>query len=99
MTIGWILLLCALLCLALLALLPRRRRENPLRQAEVVSRLDNKETEELPVASDGTFSPGQSEREALHRTVEGLLMQGKKIEAIKAYRKQTGFGLREAKEA
>jgi ribosomal protein L7/L12 len=38
-------------------------------------------------------APGFSTRE-----VEALLMQGKKIEAIKLYREQTGLGLREAKD-
>jgi ribosomal protein L7/L12 len=37
--------------------------------------------------------------ESLTREVEALLMQGKKIQAIKLYREQTGLGLREAKEA
>src|SRR5579883_2701921 len=32
------------------------------------------------------------------REMEALLMQGKKIEAIKLYREQTGLGLREAKD-
>ena len=31
-------------------------------------------------------------------TIQLLLLQGKKIEAIKLYREQTGLGLREAKE-
>ena len=31
--------------------------------------------------------------------VEGLLREGKKIEAIKIYRERTGYGLKEAKDA
>lgn len=37
--------------------------------------------------------------ESLTREVEALLMQGKKIQAIKLYREQTGLGLREARDA
>jgi ribosomal protein L7/L12 len=31
--------------------------------------------------------------------IQSLIMQGKKIEAIKIYREQTGYGLKEAKDA
>ncbi len=32
-------------------------------------------------------------------SIEGLLRSGRKIEAIKVYRQQTGIGLKEAKDA
>lgn len=35
----------------------------------------------------------------LQEQVRSLLLQGKKIEAIKIYRESTGFGLKEAKDA
>ncbi len=58
----------------------------------------------------GLVTPGESRTPAapvtpddvsdtLKREVEMLLTQGKKIQAIKLYREQTGLGLREAKDA
>lgn len=42
-------------------------------------------------SQSAAFSPGED--------VRGLVLEGKKIQAIKLYREQTGVGLREAKEA
>lgn len=56
-------------------------------------------------AQGDTFDPKSevpgSKREdiSLSPEIENLLIQGKKIEAIKVYRQQTGVGLREAKDA
>lgn len=49
-------------------------------------------THETPAASADAS-------ESLRREVEALLGQGKKIQAVKLYREQTGLGLREAKDA
>lgn len=42
---------------------------------------------------------GLTEREPWSDEVNALVREGRKIEAIKAYRQATGAGLREAKEA
>jgi ribosomal protein L7/L12 len=42
--------------------------------------------------------PGASIRTSVPRTVEELMVAGRKIDAIKLLREQTGLGLKEAKE-
>ncbi len=39
------------------------------------------------------------EHDVFQETLKELIFQGKKIEAIKKYREQTGMGLKESKEA
>jgi ribosomal protein L7/L12 len=46
-----------------------------------------------------TPAPGGAVPDFLKRDAEALLLSGRKIEAIKRYREQTGLGLRAAKEA
>jgi len=49
--------------------------------------------------SDVVVVPPRPQRGAAHpESLEGLLAQGKKIEAIKLVREQTGMGLKEAKD-
>ena len=50
----------------------------------------------------GPTPPGESprfEEASMSSDIEALVRQGQKIQAIKAYRIQTGCGLKEAKEA
>ena len=57
------------------------------------------ERENQPLPADRDTPPlGLEADEDLYQTVEGLLLQGRKIEAIKLYREMTGVGLKEAKD-
>lgn len=150
MNIGWILLICAFICLILMAFVPRKRMEQSIRYNELnvsthldtldakllntedvldlvrsgqtikaiqayrastgaslvdaraaVARMTAKMREEAPAQRDinaQVFESGQ-ENSLFEQELERLLLLGRKIEAIKLYRGQTGLGLREAKEA
>lgn len=84
MNIGWILLLCALVILMLLAIGPWMRR------GRTKSMADSNMPDQL-----ATLDSDPAKREQVIR----LLLAGQKINAIKVYRANTGASLKDAKAA
>src|SRR5579883_2089822 len=91
MNIGWIFLSCALLILAIMALLPWWRKERTTTQQEIEmfganqnfsTRLDNLDA-----------------RLTQRDEIIWLLQKGQKINAIKLYREDTGASLTDARAA
>lgn len=75
---------------------PNANRRNPARTASALTSHSVPEVPASTVALAANPAPSPDDTVAM---ISDLLGRGKKIEAIKAYREQTGVGLKEAKDA
>lgn len=92
--IGVVALILVLLVVVALVLLPRGRGKNRASRPQIPSGLRN-----VATSAPAAVASAPPVVSAPASTVEQLLHQGRKIEAIKLFREQTGAGLAEAKDA